>query len=161
MSTLAFASIRWNSREYHQTIDLRNRILRHPLGLEVTAQDQWDEQDESHFGIFDGERLIACLVAVDQSNATVKLRQMAVEPQFQRRGVGSWLISQVEAALQACGTKQIKLHARQTAIDFYRRLGYQTQGDEFIEVTLPHIVMSKQFSDKQQPFCSSLKRSED
>ena len=33
------------------------------------------------------------------------------------------------------------LHARQTAVPFYERLGYETYGEPFVEVTIPHIAM--------------------
>jgi predicted GNAT family N-acyltransferase len=35
------------------------------------------------------------------------------------------------------------MHARKTAESFYEKIGYSTYGDEFIEVTLPHVEMRK------------------
>jgi len=35
------------------------------------------------------------------------------------------------------------MHARKTAELFYEKIGYAPHGDEFIEVTLPHIEMRK------------------
>ena len=34
-------------------------------------------------------------------------------------------------------------YARATALDFYRRLGYAVSGEEFIEVTIPHRLVTK------------------
>ena len=34
-------------------------------------------------------------------------------------------------------------HARASAAEFYRRLGYSVSGDEFIEVTIPHRLVKK------------------
>jgi len=43
------------------------------------------------------------------------------------------------------------MHARKTAELFYEKIGYAPHGDEFIEVTLPHIEMRNEtylgFSD--------------
>ena len=36
------------------------------------------------------------------------------------------------------------LHARETAVGFYEKLGYKTSGDKFIEVTIPHFPMQKE-----------------
>jgi predicted GNAT family N-acyltransferase len=41
------------------------------------------------------------------------------------------------------GFKLITMNARDTAIGFYQKMGYQVVGDEFIEVTVPHHVMQK------------------
>jgi hypothetical protein len=35
------------------------------------------------------------------------------------------------------------LDARETAVGFYKKLGYAIGGDEFIEVTVPHFRMVK------------------
>jgi predicted GNAT family N-acyltransferase len=35
------------------------------------------------------------------------------------------------------------MHARKSATGFYEKLGYTTDGQEFLEVTLPHVVMEK------------------
>jgi predicted GNAT family N-acyltransferase len=36
------------------------------------------------------------------------------------------------------------MHARQSAVGFYQKLGYQIRGEEFEEVTIPHYEMQKQ-----------------
>jgi predicted GNAT family N-acyltransferase len=36
------------------------------------------------------------------------------------------------------------MHARDTAIGFYEKLGYKVKGDGFIEVNVPHHVMEKE-----------------
>jgi len=35
------------------------------------------------------------------------------------------------------------LHARDTAVGFYEKRGYVREGDFFLEVSLPHITMTK------------------
>ena len=35
------------------------------------------------------------------------------------------------------------MHARETAVGFYEKLGYKVVGDKFTEVTIPHYVMEK------------------
>ena len=41
------------------------------------------------------------------------------------------------------GYEEIVLHARETALGFYQKLGYETEGDSFTEVGLPHSAMRK------------------
>jgi predicted GNAT family N-acyltransferase len=35
------------------------------------------------------------------------------------------------------------MHARDTAIGFYEKFGFKVNGNEFIEVNVPHHVMEK------------------
>ena len=140
---MRFQQIDYGSPEYGLECDLRDRILRSPLGLTLSAQDLAHEDQALHFGLFTEAGLIACVVAVAISPTTVKLRQMAVEPAYQGQGWGKVLLEQVEAVLRQRAVTRVVLHARRTAVGFYQRLGYQIEGPEFLEVTLPHRCMSK------------------
>jgi predicted GNAT family N-acyltransferase len=44
------------------------------------------------------------------------------------------------------------LHAREEAVPFYERLGYEKHGESFIAVTIPHFFMHKRLVETgQQP----------
>lgn len=134
---------------YDLELQLRDELLRQPLGLSIFDEDLNLEWDQRHFGLLDASDLIACVVAVPvlsshEVTSVVKLRQMAVAQTHQGRGVGTLLLQQVEQTLAAEGFKEIQLAARVTAVGFYRKAGYETVGDEFISVTLPHILMRKE-----------------
>jgi predicted GNAT family N-acyltransferase len=40
--------------------------------------------------------------------------------------------------------KKIIMHARKESIPFFEKLGYHTNGNEFMELTIPHVVMEKE-----------------
>lgn len=71
------------------------------------------------------------------------MRQLAVTEHRQRKGIGSTLVVFSETYAKDLDFKEIILDARKTAIPFYERLGYKTQGEPFIQVTIPHMFMSK------------------
>ena len=105
------------------------------------------EREQQHFGMFDDNGLLlACVVPAPLSPSLVKLRQMAVATAYQRQGLGRNLLSGVEAILLGGGVTTLTLHARWSAVGFYRRLGYATHGERFIEIGLPHVEMRKQLS---------------
>jgi predicted GNAT family N-acyltransferase len=52
----------------------------------------------------------------------------------------------VYTVLLAVGVTTLTLHARLSAVGFYRRLGYATHGEHFIEIGLPHVDMCKQLA---------------
>lgn len=141
---MKFTSIQWDSELYDQEVQLRDAVLRIPLGLTFTPEQIAAEQNQLHFGVLDSNQLIGCVVGVPLSTTLIKIRQMAVLPERQRSGIGSFLIKNVEQALSGKGFHQIEMNARKVALGFYERLGYQIEGNEFIEVNIPHFKMTKQ-----------------
>ena len=74
---------------------------------------------------------------------TLKMRQVAVDPEFQSKKIGSQLIQFSEEFAVGKGFSIIELHARKTAFDFYQKLKYHCISDEFLEVGIPHYKMKK------------------
>lgn len=142
---MIFKRISFGSAEYGQECALRDAVLRRPLGLSLYDEDLDKEKDQLHFGLFDAQgRLCGCVVAIPGSDCQAKIRQMAVAPDCRGRGYGSRIISELEAYLASCGFTHAYLHARVSAVGFYRKQGYSVMGDEFVEVTLAHVRMDKQ-----------------
>jgi predicted GNAT family N-acyltransferase len=143
---LEFARIEHNSNRYRDLVALRRRVLRAPLGLDFTPEQLAKERDDIHIGAYLHERLVACvsLTATDKSHGSpVRLRQMAVDPDHQGRGVGKRLIAYAERLSAEMGYREIVLNARETAASFYESVGYVAEGDAFTEVTIPHLRMVK------------------
>ena len=140
---MQFVEIEWNGPLYEREIELRDQLLRAPLGLVFTDEEIQEESGQLHFGMLDQSSLVACAVIVPLSRTKAKLRQMAVAPYQQRNGVGSILVQHIESTLRDRQFQHVELHARQTAVGFYERLGYHTVGSTFIEVKIPHRKMIK------------------
>ncbi|MDG2389392.1 MAG: GNAT family N-acetyltransferase [Planctomycetaceae bacterium] len=143
---MEFIEIEWNSNLYNLEIELRDRLLRAPLGLTFSFEELESESAELHFALVDDALVQACAVIVPTSREDAKLRQMAVHENHQRKGLGSRLIHEIESVLRIRGFQQIQLHAREEAVPFYTRLGYQTVGDRFMEVGIGHWKMYRQLS---------------
>lgn len=136
--------------DFAQECALRNAVLRRPLGLDLFQEDLTQENQQLHFGCFDAEhKLIACVIAVKLQNNAIKLRQMAVAPEYQRQGHGHKLMIFLENHLRQRGWRKISLHARMTAVGFYQRMGYVSIGSTFQEVGIPHVRMEKNFPTEQ------------
>ena len=144
---MQFVQIQWQSDLYQRELDLRMELLRKPLGLTFSEREIQEESKQLHFGIFaDDNTVVACAVVVPLTPTHVKLRQMAVATGHQRQGVGASLIRSIEAQLRERNIESIELNARDTAIGFYEKLGYQIEGEPFIEVSIPHHKMRKSIS---------------
>jgi predicted GNAT family N-acyltransferase len=140
---LVVRELTWGSPEYDASVVLRSRVLRQPLGLYPGPEERPAEAKLRHLGAFDGQRLVACLMLEDKGEGRVKMRQVAVDFEHQRRGVGSQLVAFSERVAREAGFREMVLNARETAVPFYERHGYEKHGAPFVEVTVPHFAMSK------------------
>jgi GNAT superfamily N-acetyltransferase len=131
------------SPEYEAGFLLRERVLRTPLGIEMPPNMRAEEVNLRHLGAFEGERLVGYLVLHDQGNGVVRMRQVAVDFDRQRRGIGKALVARSEELARNSGYTTMILHARETAIAFYEALGYEIFDEPFVEVTVPHRKMRK------------------
>lgn len=135
----------WNSENYWKAIQMRRLVLRYPIGKNYTQEDFNQEKDEIFIGVFD--KKWGCLGTISLKkidNKTVKMRQFAVHPLFQNKGIGSNIVLLAEHWASENAFQTIELHARKTAINFYNKLNYKVIGNEFYEVGLLHSKMMKQ-----------------
>ena len=136
----------FGSEAYFDMLNLRKRILRDPLNIQWTEEEMSWEEKERHFGCAVKGRTVACLVIRSLGNGVVKLRQMAVAMDFQGAGWGRHLIRGVEQTLREELISIIEVHARDTALGFYEKLGFTREGETFLEVNIPHWKMSKRIT---------------
>ena len=104
-----------------------------------------DDPRTIHFAGFDAGRCVGCVSLMPSEYngaAAYQLRGMAVDPAYQGMGLGAALLSRCESAVTI---PMMWCNARQHAIGFYERHGWQTLGEMF-EITGvgPHIRMIRQ-----------------
>jgi len=143
MSNITVRQIKHGSEEYEQSLLLRNEILRVPLGMDIAGEDLSCESADIHIGAFDKDSLVGVLVFSPVDKSTIHMRQVAVSAACQSKGIGSQMVKFSEQVAQQNGYSKIVLHARNTAIEFYRKLCYSVVGEEFTEVSIPHHEMQK------------------
>jgi GNAT superfamily N-acetyltransferase len=134
------------SKDYRRALDLRDAILRKPLGLVWTPEELAEEEHSFHLGCFEGEALAGTLVLTPLDPATIRMRQVAVADDLQGRGVGTALVVFAEGFAASKGFHRIVANARDTAVPFYRKLGYLIEGQPFILVSIPHVAISKRLT---------------
>ena len=129
---------------FDEMVELRNAVLRKPLGLEFYPEDIESEWDSFHLGAYSETGvLLGCMVMKPLTDVEVKMRQVAVSPGMQGRGVGRQMVYFVENWAEQEGFSRIVLHARKEALSFYDKLDYHKEGAQFTEVGIPHFKMFK------------------
>ncbi len=135
--------IEFGSKEQKESIELRRKILRFPIGLDFNAEDLESENTQFHFAAFLDAKLVAVLIMVKYGQSVVKMRQVAVDDHLQGKGIGKALVLYSENWAIANQLSQIQLHARSNAVPFYKSMQYEIIGDQFLEVGIPHFKMQK------------------
>jgi ribosomal protein S18 acetylase RimI-like enzyme len=140
--------LRWivkDAAERAATLELRRAVLRRPLGLDFTEEQLAREGLQSHLGAFEGSRLLGCLLLQDMDEAAGQIRQVAVVEEARGLGVGRLLMLEAEAEARRRGLKRVKLHARDSAVPFYRKLGFRADGAWYDALGITHLDMAKDF----------------
>ncbi len=99
-----------------------------------------------HFGALDenGSLLACCTMVmeqrmIDQQYYPLRLRAMASHPTVRGRGVGKQLLLE---AIQRCGGESVWCDAREKAVAFYEKCGWQVKSDVYqIPIIGPHYLM--------------------
>jgi predicted GNAT family N-acyltransferase len=138
-----FKIVLCGTSQYEAAVELRQAILRKPLGLCFSQEYLEKEKEYIHFaGLKNGEVVAAASLVPEQ--LTCKMRQVAVRADIQGLGVGSGLIDYCEAYAKAQKFQSLYCHARVEAVPFYTKKGYLYEGEYFMEIGIPHIKMIKE-----------------
>ena len=130
------------SADYDQIKQLRQDVLRTPIGLILSEKDIAGEDQQTLIAAFEQGRVVGS-VLLKPLEASMKLRQMAVADSHQGRGLGAQLVRFAEDEARAQGFAIIECNARITAQGFYEKLGWHITGEIFEEVSLHTIKMNK------------------
>ena len=71
------------------------------------------------------------------------MKRVAVASSSQGGGIGTHMLQFCEAHARSIGAFTLSAHARETAVRFYVRNGFATEGEYFEEAGIPHVVVRK------------------
>jgi predicted GNAT family N-acyltransferase len=146
-SAIRYRRITTADPEYEGEKDLRNRVLRVPMGMTLSKGDVDGEDAQIHWVAEDeGGRIVGCVLLAVPGDGTADLRQMAVDPAYRGRGIGAAPVEREERSARKRNISMLTLNARLYARGFYERLGYRAVSEIFTLVTIPHIRMEKRLA---------------
>jgi predicted GNAT family N-acyltransferase len=133
----------YGSAEQLESVEIRRNVLRKPLGLDFNQDELDEEHGQFHMACLQNGKIAGILLLKEIEKGVLKMRQVAVSPLLQGKGIGRTLVRFSEKWAIDNNYHTIELHARKTAVDFYLGMDYHLEGDEFLEVGIPHMKMTK------------------
>jgi predicted GNAT family N-acyltransferase len=134
-----------NKIELELYYNLRYEVLRKPWGQpEQTTRDEWENQSLHVLMIDDSRKAIATGRLQFNSETEGQIRSMAVAEQFRGKGLGTKVLKFIEEKAIEKKISKIILDARDNAVNFYLKNGYDIEGDSYLLFdVIPHFRMMK------------------
>ena len=95
----------------------------------IEAMKKPGDEDAVHLGAFVNDKLIGIVSFYEEEQTIWRIRGMAVNPSYQKKGIGRRLIETGYELLENVMT--IWCNSRISAIPFYERLGFTAVSEEF------------------------------
>lgn len=146
---MALKIIDHGSNDYKEMVKLRQAVLRTPLGLTLSPEELEAEKNDILIANIHDDEIIGCCILTRLDNEKLQLRQMAVNPKYQGRGIGDNLMNFMENLARDKGYKVIRMDARDSAQKFYEKFGYKIISPEFQKLGIPHHLMEKTLKVKK------------
>ena len=130
---------------------LRHSELRKGQDFSTTSYLKDYEEDTFHMACIVDEKIVTCATFYPEksikikSDNTYRLRGMATDSSFQRKGYATDLMSESFKELKNRDCDMVWCNARLVAVDFYKSSGFKIRGEIFdIAEIGPHYYMYKE-----------------
>lgn len=129
---------------YLDALKIRNQVFVREQGVPLDREIDNYEAYTIHFVLFqDTETPMATVRLLPLEDGKIKVQRMAVLKEFRKKGLGKVIMEAAETFANEHDYQQLVLGAQLTARDFYQRLGYQAEGDIFLDAGIEHVTMTK------------------
>lgn len=133
-----------------ETYPVRHPVLREGRPIEDCAFSNDDLETTIHLGLFIKNNLVGIATLLEHKNALFhenkqyQLRGMAVLKSYQGQGLGDAILKYAENQLKQKSINLIWCNAREIAVGFYKKNGFEIIGNSFeINGVGTHYVMYK------------------
>jgi predicted GNAT family N-acyltransferase len=114
----------------------------------VPLQDEFDQYDKlesdcKHILVYYKEEAVGT-GRVRFIDHVGKLERICILEPYRKFGLGKIIIQTLETISFEKGMFSVKLHGQTQVEGFYKKLGYHTLSDVFMEDGIPHVLMKKE-----------------
>ena len=134
-----------------ETHPLRLAVLRHDTPTKDVSFAEDTDPGAVHLGVRMAGELVAVSTWIPRPHngqSAIQLRGMATARELQGSGLGGQLVEAGCGRAARAGAHLVWARARDAALDFYLRHGFEVEGEGFIDATtnLPHHLVTRQLT---------------
>lgn len=107
----------------------------------VPESMEWDEYDETCVHVI--VEINGNYVATGRLLETGQIGRMAVLKQNRQSGIGSKILEKLLSIAESKKMKTVFLHSQVDAVGFYKKFGFEEEGDVFDDAGIPHLKMTR------------------
>jgi predicted GNAT family N-acyltransferase len=124
-------------------VAIRRRVFIEEQGVPEADELDAHDTERTHFLARDAAgRAIGC-ACLRPYGARHKVERVAVLSELRGSGLGAELMGAVEGHARELGARDLVLHAQASAMAFYEKLGWSSEGPRFFEAGIEHQKMGK------------------
>ncbi len=110
-----------------------------PRDIEIDGNDHL----ATHLLLLEDNKPIATCRMLPLGNNIYKIGRICVLKEYRGKQIGKKLVNSMIEKSKQYGAKQLIIGAQIHAVEFYKKLGFSTTGEEYMEANIPHIDMIK------------------
>ena len=115
-----------NKKDFDKYYYFRWEYLRKPLDQKLGTEQDDIENKSIHRMVLDNHQKIIAVGRIHYNTSIEsQIRYFAVDKDYRRKGVGSYLMKDLEDIAIKNNCQNMILNARENSIDFYEKLGYK------------------------------------
>jgi len=122
------------------TWHLRQKVLN--PAQKLYEMEMEEDQDGVHFGAFTDNKLVG-IVSLFEKNGDFQFRKLAIDPEYQGKGIGNALLNYITDFSKNEGGKRLWCNARLSAIGFYEKLHFSHTGQLFSKNGFDYEILEK------------------
>ncbi|MBV9100194.1 MAG: GNAT family N-acetyltransferase [Candidatus Dormibacteraeota bacterium] len=133
-------------------LPLRHQVLRAGQPIDVARSKQDGLPGTVHYAAYEDDTVVGVVTQFPDDTDLApgvhaeRFRGMAVDPAWQGRGVGRVLMRAAVELARSRGAEVLWANGRDTALDFYTRIGFRVIGDGFVDGVMHlghHVVLAR------------------
>ncbi|MGM7680930.1 GNAT family N-acetyltransferase [Cytobacillus sp. Hm23] len=131
--------------EYNDALLVRRQVFIEEQ--QVSEEEEIDnlENEATHFVLYDHNQPIGA-GRIRQLENTGKVERICVLSTSRKKGSGKMIMDKIEQYAIDQGIDKLKLNSQTHAEQFYKKLGYETVSEVFMDAGIPHVTMVKQLT---------------
>ena len=131
------------SEDLYQILTLRNKVF---VVEQNCVYADTDGKDLSSFHLYGKKNNVlvayARILPPQLAFEEASIGRVVTDPQYRRSGIGKELMEvAIEKTFNQFNVNSIRIGAQKYLLEFYKSLGFRTQGEIYLEDGIPHVEM--------------------